>query len=260
MTLKNAFFFKRWRPALFGLFLFSARVAVTQDTLYFDNKFNPAADRSHAVYREIRVFDSTDVKRCTVTTSLVEGGVLSVVRYSDYQEAIRDGLSSFYYANGKPCLESQYLNGNQEGDERSYYLNGQLKSNTFRKGGRLGFGNYYHADGTAKTEVTWDEVMLKDLIQPARFTGDPNVPEAYVRRILRFPRAELRDGQPELAILTFVVEKNGSIREVKIVTPTPSPVLNKEALRAVSTMSKWEPQKVNGVPERYRILFPVLFE
>ncbi|MBL7804111.1 MAG: TonB family protein [Saprospiraceae bacterium] len=263
MTLENTFF-KQSRPFrlwyMVGLLLFLARSAAAQDTLYFDKNFEPAGNRANAIYREIRECDSVETKRCTVTTSLTTGAIISVVRYSDYPEGIRDGLCSFYFANGKPCLETEYQNGHWEGNETSYYPSGQLKSKEFRKGGRVGFGNYYHPDGSAKTEISWEEIKHLDLIRPVRFRGEPYIPQAYLRSALHFPRSALRDGQPELAILSFVVEKNGSISSLKIVTPTPSQVLNKEALRVVANMGKWEPHQVNGVPERNRFLFPVLFE
>lgn len=263
MTLENTFFTRRRLVRLWyvvGLLLFLGRSAAAQDTLYFDDNFEPVSNRTNARFRETREYDSVETQRCAVTTTLTTGETISVVRYSDYAEGIRDGLSSFYFANGKPCLETEYQDGQWEGNETCYYPGGQLKSKEFRKDGRVGFGNYYNPDGSEKTEISWDEIMHLDMIRPVSFRGENYIPVAYLRSALRFPRSALRDGEPELAILSFVVEKNGSISGLKIVTPTPSPVLNREALRVVANMGKWEPHQVNGVPERYRFLFPVLFE
>ena len=60
-------------------------------------------------------------------------------------------------------------------------------------------------------------------------------------------------------IVQFVVERNGSISSAKIVRSV-DPALDKEALRVISSMPKWNPGKKNGVPVRVKYTIPVTFK
>ena len=59
-------------------------------------------------------------------------------------------------------------------------------------------------------------------------------------------------------VVTFVVERDGSITEAKVVKSV-DPDLDKEALRVVKAMPKWMPGKQNGVSVRVKYTIPVTF-
>ena len=59
-------------------------------------------------------------------------------------------------------------------------------------------------------------------------------------------------------IVTFVVEKDGSISEAKVVKSVYQP-LDEEALRVVKGMPKWIPGRMNSEPTRVKYTIPVTF-
>ena len=59
-------------------------------------------------------------------------------------------------------------------------------------------------------------------------------------------------------LVSFVVDKDGSVAEVTIVKPVHK-LFNDEAVRLIRKMPKWEPGMKDGSPVRCRYLLPVNF-
>ena len=59
--------------------------------------------------------------------------------------------------------------------------------------------------------------------------------------------------------ISFVVERDGSITDVRVARPV-DPSLDREAARVVSSMPRWTPGKQNGVAVRVKFNVPVQFK
>ena len=59
-------------------------------------------------------------------------------------------------------------------------------------------------------------------------------------------------------IVTFVVERDGSITDVKVAKSV-DPSLDKEAVRVVKSMPKWKSGKQNGEAVRVKFTVPITF-
>ena len=87
--------------------------------------------------------------------------------------------------------------------------------------------------------------------------GDRKLME-YLSENIRYPE-ELADACIQgRVIVSFIVEKDGSISNVKVAKSL-DPLLDKEAVRVVSGMPKWIPGRQNGVAVRVRYIIPVTF-
>lgn len=69
--------------------------------------------------------------------------------------------------------------------------------------------------------------------------------------------------EPELCaqgrvVVSFIVEKDGSVSDVKTVKSI-HPSLDEEAVRVVKSMPKWKPGNFNGEPTRVRYTIPFTF-
>lgn len=62
----------------------------------------------------------------------------------------------------------------------------------------------------------------------------------YLSKNIKYPEAAMKKGTQGRATVQFVVEKDGSITNVKILRGI-DPELNKEAVRVISAMPKWNP-------------------
>jgi len=59
-------------------------------------------------------------------------------------------------------------------------------------------------------------------------------------------------------VVQFIVEKDGSISNTKVVRSV-DPALDKEAVRAVSSMPNWNPGMKDGKPVRVKYTVPISF-
>ena len=80
----------------------------------------------------------------------------------------------------------------------------------------------------------------------------------FIQNNIQYPEEAIKNNESGRVVVNFVVEKDGSISNERIVRSV-SPSLDKEALRIVSSMPKWNPGKQNGIPVRVRYEIPIGF-
>ena len=81
---------------------------------------------------------------------------------------------------------------------------------------------------------------------------------AWIQKEIKYPVVAAEMGISGTVIVGFVVERDGSITNVKVNRGVDE-ILNKEAVRAVSAMPKWTPGKQDGKPVRVYHSVPVSF-
>lgn len=78
--------------------------------------------------------------------------------------------------------------------------------------------------------------------------------KSYLNSNVKYPAVAQENGVQGRVIVQFIIEKDGSISDVKISRSVFSS-LDREALRVVKAMPKWNPGKVNGIPVRVKTKF-----
>lgn len=91
--------------------------------------------------------------------------------------------------------------------------------------------------------------------QPSFPGGSVN---GWLAEHIKYPVVAAENGIQGRVVVQFVVEKDGSVSQVKVVRGV-DPSLDKEAQRVISSMPKWIPGKQNGVSVRSRFTVPVTF-
>ena len=77
---------------------------------------------------------------------------------------------------------------------------------------------------------------------------------------LNFPERESKHGIQGRVVVSFTVDTEGQLRDVKAVkTPTNGENLAKEAVRVVQNMPKWKPGKEKGKPVKVTFSLPISF-
>ncbi|RRJ88156.1 hypothetical protein EG240_13900 [Paenimyroides tangerinum] len=71
-----------------------------------------------------------------------------------------------------------------------------------------------------------------------------------------FKDVESLDGQDLIFRVTFIVEEDGSLTNIKIVESN-SPLYHSEIVRVIKSMPKWNPARENGIPVRSTFSMPV---
>lgn len=90
------------------------------------------------------------------------------------------------------------------------------------------------------------------------FPGGPAALQQYLKSNMRYPVVAQENGVQGRVVVSFVVERDGSITDVNVAKSV-DPSLDKEATRVVKSMPKWIPGKQNGSAVRVKYNVPVTF-
>jgi TonB family protein len=80
----------------------------------------------------------------------------------------------------------------------------------------------------------------------------------FLRTNMHYPEEAHKADIQGRVIVTFVIEKDGSVTEAKVVRSV-HPLLDEEAVRVVSAMPNWQPGKQDGKPVRVKYTIPIMF-
>ena len=104
-----------------------------------------------------------------------------------------------------------------------------------------------------------EETKVFDVVeQMPSFPGGTAALMQYLSSNIKYPVVAEENGVQGRVVCTFVVEKDGSITDVRVVKSV-DPSLDKEAMRVVKSMPKWIPGKQNGSAVRVKYTVPVTF-
>ena len=89
--------------------------------------------------------------------------------------------------------------------------------------------------------------------------GDLNAFRNWVQGKLRYPQIAAENGISGRVVLSFVVERDGSLTNIQVLQ-SPDRSLGEEATRVVSSSPKWEPGMQRNQPVRVKYTLPVVFQ
>ncbi|MBE6262352.1 MAG: energy transducer TonB [Prevotella sp.] len=105
-----------------------------------------------------------------------------------------------------------------------------------------------------------EESKVFDVVeQMPSFPGGNGALLEYLASHVKYPVVAQENGVQGRVIVSFVVEKDGSITDVRVVRSV-DPSLDREAARVVSSMPRWTPGKQNGSAVRVKYNVPVMFK
>ena len=105
-----------------------------------------------------------------------------------------------------------------------------------------------------------DETVYTTVEQMPEFPGGQQAMTRYLTEDLRYPVIAQENGIQGTAICEYIVNKDGSTSDVKIVRSAGDPSLDKEAIRLIKAMPKWNPGKQNGKTVRVQCTTMVKFK
>ena len=104
-----------------------------------------------------------------------------------------------------------------------------------------------------------EETKVFDVVeQMPSFPGGPSALMQFLSSNIKYPVVAEENGVQGRVVCTFVVERDGSITDVRVIKSV-DPSLDKEAVRVVKSMPKWIPGKQNGSAVRVKYTVPVTF-
>ncbi len=130
-------------------------------------------------------------------------------------------------------------------------------SNTAGTGTEINLGTTGGTNTTSINTMTTNEPLVPGVLdkQP-EFPG--GIEKFYQFVGNRFERPETNSSQPIRIIVYFVIEKNGTLTDIKVLQ-NPGYELDKEAIRVLKSLkTKWEPGIKNGNPVRTSFTLPII--
>ena len=94
--------------------------------------------------------------------------------------------------------------------------------------------------------------------QMPMFPGGDAALMGYLRDNMHYPTVAAENGVQGRVVVGFVVERDGSITDVNVLRSV-DPSLDREAMRVVKSMPRWQPGKQNGSAVRVKYQVPVSF-
>ena len=102
------------------------------------------------------------------------------------------------------------------------------------------------------------EKVFEVVEQMPSFPGGDQALMDFLSNNVKYPVVAQENGVQGRVVISFVVEKDGSITDVRVVRSV-DPSLDKEAARVVKSMPRWIPGKQNGAAVRVKYNVPVSF-
>ncbi len=108
-----------------------------------------------------------------------------------------------------------------------------------------------------EVEEETNEVFLIVEEMPS-FPGGQEALQKYLAQSVKYPVIAQENGIQGRVFVSFVVDKNGDVTNVKVARPF-DPNLDKEAVRVVKSMPKWTPGKQRGKAVKVSYTVPINF-
>lgn len=222
----------------------------SQDTLFYNG--NERVDsRAQCTYFEV---EQPGQKKHTFTirSYYKNGRKRSVLPFFVNEEGYRmyDGKKTQWFENGKKQQVVRYKNNQLHGKVTSYYAKGKIKRRDVYRQGVLVKGQCRDQNG--------QKIAHRPYFVAASYVGGDAQRQRFLSDNLRYP-VTARDNEIQGKVkLSFVIEKDGSIRSVRVLDPVHQS-LDQEAQRVVMKMPRWNPATEDDEPVRSYFSLPIQF-
>jgi len=113
---------------------------------------------------------------------------------------------------------------------------------------------------TIKVQSKEDANLVFDFVDKMpEFPGGQVEMIKFLSKNINYPTVALEQGVQGSIYVQFVIWKDGSVREVKVLRGVDSPLSN-EAIRVIKMMPNWEPGTQRGIPVNTRYTLPIKFK
>lgn len=115
------------------------------------------------------------------------------------------------------------------------------------------------ANQTEETGKQDDNKLFTITEQPPAYPGGANKWQVYLDKNLRYPQKDQAAGTQGAALVSFIVEKDGSLTNINC-EKAPSEDMCMEAIRLTRESGKWKPAKQNGKIVRAQYTLSINFK
>lgn len=258
------------------LLLFTSLFCNSQNTIttYLDEDWKETSKSNASYFR--KSFKTND-KKWAEYDYFISGKIQMTSYYKTDKKKKKIGEHKFYYENGKVSLVKNFnKKGKLEGKYKKWYENGNIdtEGNYNKKGEKYGEWKWYHENG----KISAREIYLKNEYKSGEFWNEEGVKENseafsqaqfpgglkifyknYLTKEMKYPKEAILKNISGKVYISFVVEKNGEISNIKIEKSVHKSI-DQEALRVIKKMPNWIPGKAHNRTVRSRMKIPISFQ
>jgi TonB family protein len=104
-----------------------------------------------------------------------------------------------------------------------------------------------------------NEEVLAIVDKMPQFPGGEKKLSSYLSNQIKYPDPEYRRGIEGRVVCAFIVDRDGYIHNIEVIEGE-NEALNREAVRVLSTMPKWDPGENGGQKVNVKCLLPIEFK
>jgi len=232
----------------FTLILLVITISIKSQT-YYDGNFHKLKDRFGARYYTL--IDTTQ-DEIIEKTYQINDTLFELVHYAKSENKVRQGKTFKYYNSGKLKYEIDYNNNRLNGYLYGYFENGSKKRVDYYKNDTLIEGKCFTENGSDTSYYIYEK--------NASYKGQ-NFEEGFRRFVMskvKYPPYAFENEIQGKVLLEFCVNTKGEVIDI-FVLESPSEVLSKAAIDAVSKSDLWEPAIFEGKKAKQKFTIPIIF-
>lgn len=177
----------------------------------------------------------------------------------DGKQLVADGNGYYLnkYENGQTEWEGNYVSGEKNGVWKKYNKEAILRHREEWKAGNA--KGYTFLNEVEKAEYGVDSLYYREIEKSAEFKGGLTGFYRYISNNLKYPKKAKRWGVEGKIIVSFIVDKDGSIENVTILRGIGAGC-DEETIDTVERSPKWMPGQQRGLNVRQKVALPVIFK
>ena len=168
---------------------------------------------------------------------------------------------SFQPESGEPCKKLTVTSYDADGNQRNNFF----ITETERRGDTSTYtiepftlsGNLF--EQLFDLATSYEDTVYQIVEQMPKYTGGEEAMMKYVAENIKYPQAAKDKNISGRVFVGFVIEKDGSVSNVKVVRGIGGGC-DEEAARVIKEMPKWKPGMQKGKPVRVNYMMPIFFK
>lgn len=167
---------------------------------------------------------------------------------------IKTGHHEYYYENGTKKGVGYYKNNIYDGRWLWYRKDGSLSSVEFYNNKRFRNAILYNKEN----KIIKTTLNQFDILKNAQFKGGSKELQKYISKKLKYPAKAIENNNIGKVYVNFIINKSGEVESVKVLKKG-NYYLDKEAIRVIKNMPKWEPAKLHNIVCEQNCCLPIVF-
>ncbi len=177
-----------------------------------------------------------------------------------------------FYPTGQFQMKGYYISLNPEkkdGDFIWWFQDGQVQRQAIYKNDTIVKMTDWNENGEIVRQqeylktVTFQDgepiYSLKSIDVAPEYPGGKAALFAFISKNLQYPTEAAKNGIKGKVIVMFVIDRKGNVKNLEIMQSVHE-LLDREALRVIRLMPKWQPGKQNGQNVNVKFALPINFD